>query len=68
MKDKKTHESLEQFKDAVTQSEDAVAQANQVLQELDNDALDQVTGAGNPFEKIPRPDLQPLDNGVRDNA
>ena len=47
-------------------------QANKALadvtQELDKDALDQVAGAGDPFENIPRPDSQPITPVVRRNG
>lgn len=48
------------------QAERAVSGANErresVIRELDIDKLDRVSGAGNPFEDIPRPDPQPIEN------
>lgn len=43
-------------------------QAEQKLQELTDDELDQVNGAGNPFENIPRVPLQEIDDELRDKA
>lgn len=43
-------------------------QAAQGIEELAEDALDQVSGAGNPFEDIPRVPTQPIDDELRDKA
>ena len=53
--------------DVLKQALQTAGQAGQarssVMQELVDDAPDQVTGAGNPFDGIPRPDLQPIGPG-----
>ena len=60
------------FFDALRQAKDAVEQANKaledVMEEIGMDDLEQVTGAGNPFGNIPRPDPQPIDPNVRKNG
>ena len=64
MKNQKNRETLKQ-------AQQAVEQANQALnsvQELDDDALNQVTGAGSPFGDVPRPDPEPIDPKARENG
>ena len=60
------------FFDALRQAKDAVEQANKaledVMEEIGMDDLEQVTGAGNPFGNIPRPDPKPIDPNVRKNG
>lgn len=65
MKDQKIRETLKQAQQAVEQANQAL---NSVMQELDDDALNQVTGAGNPFGDVPRPDPEPIDPEVRENG
>ncbi len=65
MKDKRILEALMQARDAVEQANKAL---NDVMRELGVDELDQVTGAGDPFDRIPRPDPQSLDSDARRNA
>ncbi len=43
-------------------------QAEQKLQELEDEQLDQVSGAGNPFENVPRVPLQEIDDELREKA
>lgn len=62
MKDKKIHEALKQAQEAVEQANKVL---NDVIQELDQDELDQVTGAGDPFEDVPRVDIKPIDEKPR---
>ena len=38
------------------------------FENLYEDALEQVNGAGNPFEDIPRVPTQPIDDDLRDNV
>ncbi len=65
MEDKKIRDALKQAKEAVEQANKALAD---VMLELDADMLDQVTGAGDPFVDIPRPDAQNLDPNARENG
>ncbi|MBR4656232.1 MAG: hypothetical protein IKO68_06605 [Oscillospiraceae bacterium] len=39
-----------------------------VMQELSDDVMDQVSGAGNPFADIPRADNQSIDSDLRSNG
>ena len=39
--------------------------AEPVIEALPDDLLDQITGAGNPFENIPRVPTQPIDEELR---
>lgn len=45
-----------------------VRQEKQGLEELSEDILDQINGAGNPFEDIPRVPTQPIDNDLREKS
>ena len=65
MKDQKIRETLKQAQQAVEQANHAL---NSVMQELDDDALNQVTGAGSPFGDVPRPDPEPIDPKARENG
>lgn len=48
---------------------EALGQADPALRQgLDDESLDRVTGAGNPFDGIPRPDPQPIDPDARENG
>ena len=38
------------------------------VQELSSDALDPVSGAGNPFDDVPRVPNSPIDEELRDKA
>ena len=60
MKIKKNRESEKQ-----AQAQNALAD---VMQELDDDALNQVSGAGNPFANVPRVPTQPIDDDLRGNG
>ena len=42
--------------------------AEPVVEALSDDVLDQVTGAGNPFENIPRVPTQPIDDELRQDG
>ena len=59
MKDMKIKETL---KDAAEQAKKAVGSA---MQELGDDELDEIAGAGNPFAKLPRVPTQPIDEDMR---
>ncbi len=45
-----------------------VQEAEKGIRELSEDKLDQVSGAGNPFEDIPRVPTQPIDDELRNKA
>ena len=64
MKDKKNLESLKKANDAVDQAKTAL---NSVMQELDDDELDQVSGAGDSFEDFPRVPTQPITQKERED-
>ena len=49
----------------VEQGKDAAEKIAEVLPE---EALDKIAGAGNPFDKIPRVPVQPIDDDLRENA
>ena len=59
MKDMKIKETL---KDAAEQATKAVGSA---MQELGEDELDEIAGAGNPFANVPRVPTQPIDEDLR---
>ena len=40
----------------------------ETVQELSSDELDTVSGAGNPFEDVPRVPSSPLDSDLREKA
>ena len=40
----------------------------QPLEKLTDEDLDQVSGAGNPFDEIPRTPTQPIDDELRKNG
>ena len=66
MKDKKNIlDSLRQAKQTVSEADKAL---NGAIQELNDDMMDAVTGAGNPFGDVPRNPTQPIDPGVRGNG
>ena len=65
MKNQKIRETLKHAQQAVEQATHAL---NSVMQELDDDALNQVTGAGSPFGDVPRPDPEPIDPKARENG
>ena len=61
MKEKKTRlskKNLEQVKDT----------AEKVMEAIPDELLDQVTGAGNPFDDIPRVPTQPIDEELRNDT
>ena len=41
---------------------------NKAMQELDDDALEEVTGAGNPFANIARVPTQSIDSNLRNKG
>ena len=47
---------------------DQVQQMEQGIEELSGDVLEQVNGAGNPFEDIDRVPTQPIDDDLRDKV
>lgn len=46
----------------------AKAAENTAMQELDEEALDEVTGAGNPFANIARVPTQSIDSNLRNKG
>ena len=58
LKDLLTKENVEKVKDA----------AEKVAEALPDEVLDKVTGAGNPFDKIPRVPTQPIDDELREDG
>lgn len=43
--------------------------ADDVMQELDSDAVQQISGgAGNPFANVPRANNKPIDDKLRNNG
>lgn len=65
MKGKKIRETLKQAQNAVEQANKALTD---VMQELGDDELDQIAGAGNPFGDVPRVPTQPIDDDLRGNG
>ncbi len=43
-------------------------QTKQQVEEVKEDLLEKVNGAGDPFDKIPRVPTQPIDEDLRENA
>ena len=41
---------------------------NGAMQELGDDELDEIAGAGNPFAKVPRVPTQPIDEDMRNKV
>ena len=41
---------------------------NGAMQELGDDELDEIAGAGNPFAKVPRVPTQPIDEDMRNKG
>ncbi len=64
MKDKKIKDTLKQAQDAMEQTEKTLG----AMQELGEDELDEIAGAGNPFASIPRVPTQPIDEDLRGNG
>ena len=62
--EQKSNEILKEASEAITTAEEAKDNA----QELDDDTLNQVTGAGSPFGDVPRPDPEPIDPKARENG
>ena len=61
MKFRKNHEPVK--KEKTTEA------ADEVLQELDTDAVQQISGgAGNPFANVPRMENQAIDDDLRNNG
>ena len=55
-------------KDKEKELKDQVQQMDQEIEELSGDMLDQVIGAGDPFEDIPRVPTQPIDPELRKDS
>ena len=47
---------------------DEILETAEQVKELAKDALEQVTGAGNPFDKVPRVPVNPIDDELRENG
>ena len=62
MKDMKIKENLKKAQDAEEQANKALGSA---MQELGEDELDEIAGAGNPFANVPRVPTQPIDEDLR---
>ena len=60
MKDKKTLKN--------EKAQDAEKKVNETMEELDENALSEVGGAGNPFGNVPRVPTQKIDSKVRNNG
>ena len=58
MKELLNQENLDQVKQTV----------EKVVDQLPEEVLDKVAGSGNPFDKIPRVPLQPIDDELREDA
>ncbi len=58
LKDLLNKENVEKAKETV----------EKVAEALPDEVLDKVTGAGNPFDKVPRVPTQPIDPDLRDDA
>ncbi len=58
LKDLLTKENMEKAKDV----------AEKVAEVIPDEVLDKVTGAGNPFDKIPRVPTQPIDDELRQDG
>lgn len=58
MKLKKNRETEKQALDALTEG----------MQELDDETMHQVSGAGNPFGDVPRVPTKPIDDDLRGNG
>ena len=58
MKDLLTKENVEKAKDV----------AAKVAEVIPEDMLNKVTGAGNPFDKIPRVPTHPIDDELREDG
>lgn len=39
-----------------------------IAEALPDDMLDEISGAGNPFDNIPRVPTQPIDDGLREDG
>ncbi len=69
--EKKVKEAAKKAKEAVNAAEKAVEEAKKALEaveELSDEDLDKVSGAGDPFEGIPRIDPEPIDPELRENG
>lgn len=64
-KEKNLKERLKKAKEAVTQANEAL---DNVMQELDDAELGEVSGAGDPFESRPRVSTKPIDGSVRNKG
>lgn len=42
--------------------------AEKVMEAIPDDVLEKVTGAGNPFDNVPRVPTQPIDDDLRNDA
>ena len=65
MKKKSILESIKQARRAVEQANQALDNA---MQELGDDELDMVSGAGNPFADVARVPTQSIDDDLRSNG
>ena len=69
--EKKVKKAAEKAKEAVEAAEKAVKEAKKALkevEELSDDELGKVAGAGDPFGGIPRIEPEPIDQDLRDNG
>ena len=64
MKNKKLDKTLKQAKDAAEQANKALS----AMEELGEDELDEIAGAGNPLGNVPRIPTQPIDDDLRGNG
>ena len=48
--------------------EKALSTAEKIAEAVPEEVLDKVTGAGNPFDKIPRVPTRPIDDELREDG
>ena len=63
---------LAELKEKSKKAQDAVKEANEefenIMHELDDDVLDEINGAGNPFASHPRVSSQKISSKVRNDG
>ena len=63
---------VKELKERLKKVQDTVTQANKeidsVMQELDDDVLNNLSGAGDPFADRPRVSTKPIDSSLRDRG
>ena len=63
---------VKELKERLKRAQDAVTQANEeidsVMQELDDDTLQELSGAGDPFADRPRVSTKSIDSSLRNRG